>query len=204
MQAPKVKAADPSLVPPVLRLPPGPALAAARELAAAGLLSLQSGAEGEAATVLARHFATARGPGGYPFAADAEFLHAVITHHVADYFREFLEVNARTHHTRHDTGRTLKDSDIDEAAIELAAEVTNELGAGYCEHLYRYVGDETGLATYVFSRIRSLLLEEALKYNEAFLAAKFREKRARGIATAVIESPPEPAPPPPRTPYAQT
>ena len=123
----------------------------------------------------------------YNFKADSEFLHASLEHHVQVYFTQVMEPMARVHHNRAtSSGRLMKDDETEEAAIGLTESVVNELGEGYIEHLSRYFG-ENGLAAYVFSRIRTRLLEEAARYNEDYLAAMSKRMKVRRAADTAAQ-----------------
>ena len=149
----------------------------ASALVRAGLV--QQGSAERAAEIVAARLPR---PVAYNFKADSEFLHASLEHHVQVYFSQVMEPMARVHHNRATPGgRLMKDDETEEAAISLTESVVNELGDGYIEHLSRYFG-ESGLAAYVFSRIRTRLLEEAARYNEDYLAALSKRMKTRRAA----------------------
>ena len=146
-------------------------------LVKAGLM--QQASSGRASEIVAARLPRST---SYNFKADSEFLHASLEHHVQVYFTQVMEPMARVHHNRATPGgRLMKDEETEEAAISLTESVVNELGDGYIEHLSRYFG-ENGLAAYVFSRIRTRLLEEAARYNEDYLATLSRRMKTRRAA----------------------
>jgi aspartyl-tRNA(Asn)/glutamyl-tRNA(Gln) amidotransferase subunit B len=54
-------------------------------------------------------------------------LHSCLEHHVGAYFKQVLEPKALTHHTS-TGGRLLRDTEIQEAAVEITSQVMGELG----------------------------------------------------------------------------
>lgn len=121
--------------------------------------------------------------GSFHFASDSEFLLASINHHVQTYFKQVLQPLASVHHSKHSTGRLLKDKEVEDAAVDLTAQVIAEVGEGYALHMSRYFGDEAGLTAYAFSRVHTLLVEEAVKYNDQYLQTLSR----RGAMKALSE-----------------
>jgi hypothetical protein len=144
----------------------------------AGLLAEPN--EGAAASLLQKH---AR-PGQYHFAADAEFLHQSISHHLGAYFKQVMEPMARAHHSKAMQGRLYKDEDIEKATAEIIMLVAAETGAGYGEHLERYFGDREKMVAYMYSRVRNLLMEEAIKANDGFLSSIHRREAMAAVASA--------------------
>ena len=158
---------------------PSAARAAADALVAAGIIP-QAKSEVAAAVIAAN---LPRG-GQYSFASDAEFLHSCLEHHVGAYFKQVLELKALTHHTS-TGGRLLRDTEIQEAAVEITSQVMGELGGDYLRHMDRYFGDEEGATAYVFSRVHSALLEAATKFNDEYLAALQRKQATRRLSSQV-------------------
>ena len=113
-------------------------------------------------------------PTTYNFKQDTEFLHASIEHHVQTYFKQVMEPLAKIHHAKNQTGRLMRDEEIVNAATELTTQIFRELGREYTQHMYRYFGDEEGLIAYVFNRVQDMLLNEAIRYNDRYLAGVSR------------------------------
>jgi len=120
--------------------------------------------------------------GSFQFATDSEFLNTSINHHVQTYFRQVLQPLASVHHSKHSTGRLLKDKEIEDASVDLTTQVIAEMGDGYAMHMSRYFGDEAGLTAYAFSRVHTLLMEEAVKYNDQYLAALSRRGAMKSLS----------------------
>lgn len=160
-----------------------PSRQAADALVAAGLVP--AARSDAAAAIITSHMPRS---GSYSFSADAEFLHSCLDHHVGSYFRQVMEPVAKAHHGgAQGGGRLLKDQEVESAAVEITSQIMNELGQEYCQHMARYLGDETGITTYVFSRVHGSLLDVARKFNDDYLASiskKMSAKRtAAGMAT---------------------
>jgi hypothetical protein len=157
--------------------PPG--TAAAEALSKAGILPGESVAA--AAAVLARHQA----PTAYPFDADSVFLQHCMSYHVGAYFRQVMEPAARAHRANSKiTGKLFRDDEVENAARVLVETIAGELSPGYTEHMYKYFGDLDGLATYLYSRVRGILIEEALKYNNEFIDRVSKGSQAAAIVKA--------------------
>jgi hypothetical protein len=124
--------------------------------------------------------------GSYSFSADAEFMHACLDHHVGSYFRQVMEPSAKAHHGgAQGGGRLLKDQEIEAAAVEITSQIMNELGEEYCQHMARYLGDETGITTYIFSRVHGSLLDVARKFNDDYLASISKKMTVKRTAASI-------------------
>ena len=156
-----------------------PARQAADALVAAGLV--QAARADAAAAVITAHMPKG---GSYSFSGDAEFMHSCLEHHVGAYFRQVLEPAAMAHHKQNQTGRLLSDKEINEAAVTITSQVMSELGDEYRLHLARYLGNDEGITTYLFSRIHGALLEAARKFNDDYLAGLNRRLAAKRTTTA--------------------
>ncbi len=117
-------------------------------------------------------------PGGtFQWAADSEFLITCLKDHVAAYFGQVMEPKAASHHAKHQTGRLMTDKEIEDAAVEITTGIIAELGQPYSEHMHRYFGDDEGMVGYVLTRVRNMLLERALQFNDHFLTTALRRGR---------------------------
>jgi hypothetical protein len=163
--------------------PTSPAQAAARALVSAGLL--EDGERSEAAEVIKVFLVPSVLQ--YPFSTDAEFLHQSISHHLAVYFRTILEPVAKSHHRgTAGQGKLMSDADIEKACSDLSLLIAGELGQGYTSHMSKYFGTGDGLVSYIFSRVNSMLMEEALKYNESFLKSMRVRVRTEEATAALM------------------
>ena len=127
--------------------------------------------------------------GAYAFSSDAEFLLHSLSHHVQTYFKQVMEPLAKIHHAKNQTGRLMRDEEIVSAATELTTQIFRELGREYSQHMYRYFGDEEGLVAYVFNRVQDMLLNEAIRYNDRYLAGV---SRRIALSQATAAERPEP------------
>jgi hypothetical protein len=105
----------------------------------------------------------------YNFSSDIEFLNHSVDHHLKVYFDQVMKITAMIHRSSQKSGRLLSDKEIDDSAVEITSQVLNEIGMTYRRYLDKYFGDDTGLTTYVFSRIHSELIETAILYNNEYL-----------------------------------
>jgi hypothetical protein len=159
--------------------------AAAKALSAAGLLR---GSTDDAARLLEKHF-VAQAPRAYNWAADSEFLHQSIAHHLGAYTRQVLEPQMKSFHQRGGTGRLLKEEDVEKAAEEITALVASEMSDSYRADIGRYVGRRDGFLAYIFTRVRNTLIEEALEFNKRFLASKLGQKTQAMMMAPPTEKP---------------
>ncbi len=175
-----------SLVAGITRpMPVGRHEAAAKALADAGILARAN--QERAAAVLERHF-VATAPRAYNWAADSEYLHQAIAHHLGAYTRQVLEPKVRSFHQKNATGRLLKEDDVEAAAEEVTSLVAAEMSESYRADIARYVGDGDGFLSYVFVRVRNLLIEEALAFNQKFISHRMGQQNAAAI---VAPAPPK-------------
>lgn len=157
-----------------------PARQAADSLVSAGLVSVQRA--DAAAAVISAHMPKG---GSYSFASDAEFMHACLDHHVGAYFRQVLEPAALAHHSAQRAGRLMTDKEIENASIEITSQIMGELGSDYRQHLCRYLGDDSGITGYIFSRVHGSLLNAAREFNDAYLGELAKRTNAKRTSAAV-------------------
>ena len=120
----------------------------------------------------------------YEYKNDIEFLDITMQHHIDAYFLQVLRPLVMSHHNNLQTGRLLKDTDLEVAAIEITQLVLGELGEDYLTQLFRYFGDRVGVTRHVYSRTHASLLKVAIEHNERFL--KFIKKRERTRQSGAI------------------
>lgn len=159
------------MAPPIKSWKADAALAAVEALVEAGVLPA---ADRDRALSAVTAALPAPPGGAYSFSSDAEFLLHSLSHHVQTYFKQVMEPLAKIHHAKNQTGRLMRDEEIVNAATELTTQIFRELGREYTQHMYRYFGDEEGLIAYVFNRVQDMLLNEAIRYNDRYLAGVSR------------------------------
>ena len=120
----------------------------------------------------------------YQWSVDSEFLLTCLADNVGAYFAQVLGPRAAAHHARRLTGRLMTDKEVVEASVELTTSIIAELGGDYASHLHRYFGDDEGMVAYVLTRVRNLLLEKAVAFNDDFITTASRREAVTRLAAA--------------------
>jgi hypothetical protein len=120
--------------------------------------------------------------GNFAFSADSEFLNTILIYHVNRYFTQILALSAKRRHNIKNTGRLIRDDEIEEASTQLTSLIFREIGSSYITHMSKYFGDEEGLIAYTYNRVHDLLVESSCKHNEDYIKEITRKNLASAIA----------------------
>jgi len=119
--------------------------------------------------------------GNLKFEEDGQFLAASIRDHVSSFFRFIFlpQIKAVFPSGSKVTGRLVKDEEINEKSEALTEQIVAEIGPQYRALMCaRYFGDDVGMVQYVYTRVRDMLMNFAVEYNETY------HRTAAGLSAA--------------------
>ena len=125
------------------------------------------------------------------FKQDIEFLKVCIEDRSKSFFltrvKPFLLTFLNGSKQRVMTGRMFRDEEIHNFSTDLTEIIYSMLGERYRTMLHKYMNDEEGLISYIYTTVRDKLTEMGTEFNSEFLEEFNRRYKGNGVSERIAD-----------------